>query len=611
MKTLYCLRLMLLMVIMVAVTSAKAAVFNVPDGSTDTELAAVLEQAVDGDKILIDGWVTMNARVAVTKNVIIQAGVANAGFDGQSLTRLFELNPEPVEGSKLVFYNLGFINGFGNPAAAEPEDGGVATIGSGVTEFYLCYFDGNKARRGGAFFVINDGTTVKFTRCDATNNVAYGGGGESRGGYLFTDGLTTIDHEFCKISSNQSIGGRGGAFCLFGEGTRRFYYSVISDNKGGNWGPDPSGVTSNDVKLDADGNPTNDGEYEGGVAFITGGATTFESCALVANKSWSHSGIIRSWGNCVTTFINCTIAKNQSKNDRSPIWTGEATYTFVNSLFIDNLGQNAGNGAGFDGDGNASVFLNIYNSVFARNVAGEDGAVDIRALPDYAAQLTVKNSMIGLIQGDASGVTPVDNASIPTKSNIAMYKLTADEQASLDYATLENSGVDFAQGIKYSKTFGMPYYLLLDGSPVTKLGDPALLADYDLSTDLFNQERTIADDGSTTAAPTIASVADEFDDSGLIPQDTATSIFSHQSAQLDVNLINTMVTNGVIGIDYGKLTGKATVELYSVIGQKMESVFTGNVASKGYYNLKTSNNGLYILKVTMNGKSYAKGLVIQ
>ncbi|MDP4239695.1 MAG: T9SS type A sorting domain-containing protein [Bacteroidota bacterium] len=595
MKLNYFFRSLMLVALMTLVTNVYATDIPVADGATDTELAAALEQAATGDVILINGWITMHAPVTITKNVTIKAGVENAGFDGQGSTRLFVISPEAIEGAKLLFVNLGFINGSG---LADLTNGGAAQISSGVTEFDLCYFDGNKAARGGAFEILGDGLSVTFRGCEATNNVAEGNGGESRGGYLFVDGNNQIDHENCKISTNQSIGGRGGALCLFGSGTRRFFHTIISDNKAGNWGPDPSGITTDDVKLDKDGNPTNDGEYEGGVAFITGGAITFESCALIANKSWSHSGIIRSWGLPNITFINSTLAKNQSMHDRSPIWTGEATYTFVNSLFVDNLGQNSGNGAGFDGDGNASVNLNIFNSVFSRNVAGADGAVDIRAIPNYATQLVVKNSLIGLIQGDASGVIPVDNPNIPTKSNIAMYKI-ADEAAQLDYANLESSGVDFKQGLQYSQSFGMPYYLLIANSTVTKLGDPALLANYDINTDLFGQTRITAADGSIVAAPT--SVAADFHDAVVSPK---SDIFG-------VKLIGNVIENGIIGIDYGQLRGAAKAELYSVAGQKLENVFTGNVVSKGYYNLKTFTPGIYLLKVTIEGKSFAQRLIVK
>jgi hypothetical protein len=596
-----------LIVLMTVFTNAKATDFHVANGATDTELAAVLSQATTGDVIWIDGTVTMNAPVEITKNVTIK-GVDGAYFDGGEKTRLFEIHPEAIPEAKLTFENLGFTGG--NGALSTPTDGGVARIYDGGTiDFKMCWFDANTAYRGGAFFITPGdlgAPTITFTGCEATNNIAYGNGGESRGGYLFVDGDNVkIDHEYCKISGNKSIGGRGGALCLFGNNTRRFYYCVIADNWGGNWGEDPSGITSDLVKMDYFGNVVTDGEYEGGVAFITGGATTFEACGIIANKSWSHSGIIRGWGdaNTTVTFINCTLAKNQSLHDRSPLWIGgSATYTLVNSFLVDNLGQNQGNGAGFDFDG-ANVKLNVFNSVIARNVAGADGAVDIRNAADYSKQLTVKNSLIGLIQGNSSVVIPQDNPNIPTKSNIAMYKL-ADEQASLDYATLENSGIDFGQGIKYSKYYGMPYYLLQDNSTVTKLGDPSLLGEYDITTDLFGRIRDIAADGSISAAPTLASTQDEYDD-------TPTAVNLPKSGKAEVKLINSIVENGILGIDFGEMRGLAKGELYSVTGQKVETVFSCNVVGKGYYNVKTSIAGIYLLKVTIEGKSIANRLIIK
>jgi hypothetical protein len=611
MKTNSFLKSLALIALMFLVTNVTAREIIVPDGATDTDLAAALEQAETGDVILINGWVSIEAVVEITKNVTIKAGVENAGFDGGKSSRLFEIHPEVIEGAKLVFENLGFMDG--DATTGDITEGGVARINAGVTEFILCYFDGNVAYRGGAFFITENGTTVSFKGCEATNNVAKGNGGESRGGYLFTDGETNISHDYCKISSNQSIGGRGGALCLFGNGTRRFFYTVISNNMGGNWGPDPTGATEGDVKLDKDGNLVSDGEYEGGVAFITGGATTFESCGIIANKSWSHAGIIRGWGDAATsvTFINSTITLNQSLHDRSPLWIGgDATYTFVNSLFVNNQGQNQGNGAGFDFDSN-NLKLNIFNSIFARNMAGSDGAVDIRNGAPYT-NLTVKNSLIGLIQGATDGVTISDNDAIPTKSDIAMYKV-ADEQAALadDVALMETSGIDFAEGVKYSRSFKMPYYLLTADSKITKLGDPVLLADYDVDTDLFDQERTIAADGSITAAPTIASVQDEYDDSGWEENLTATGIVSPKAIVPGVKLINTVVENGILGVDFGGLHGLAKGELISINGQVVEKVFNSYAVGKGYYNVKTATPGIYLLRVTIGGQSYATRLIVK
>ncbi|MDR1527504.1 MAG: T9SS type A sorting domain-containing protein [Dysgonamonadaceae bacterium] len=603
MKFNYFLKSLALVTLMALVGNVKAADIRVANGATDTQLAAALEQAQTGDVIWIDGIVTMNAKVQITKNVTIKGGVDLAYFDGGGLTRLFEIEPEEIDGAKLVLENLGFTGG--NAKQTETDgDGGVARIFKGVTEFVNCWFDDNEARRGGAFFIVRNETATKTTSvtykgCEATNNLASDGGGESRGGYIFTDGDTDITHEYCKISSNQSIGGRGGALCLFGAGTRRFYYTILSDNKGGNW--------------DDTGN-IGDGEYEGGLAFITGGATTFESCGIVANKSWSHGGLIRGWGNAATsvTFINSTVTKNQSMTNKPPLWIGgEATYTFVNSLFVENQGSNEGNGAGFDFDG-GNMKLHIFNSVFARNICSSNegtAAVDISGGSNLATQLTVKNSLIGLIKGNDTGVVPVDNANIPTKSNTRMYKLTDQETYQVAYASLDDSGIDFGQGIRYSKSFGMPYYLLTADSKITKLGDPALLIDYDIDTDLFGQSRPVAADGSITAAPTLASVADEYDDTDWKNNITGIVAPGISLPKENIRIIGT-VENGILGVDFGNVKGLTKGDLISLSGQVVENVFNINVVGKGYYSVNVQP-GIYLLRITNNGNMYTQKVVVK
>lgn len=592
MKRNYFLRSLALIALMAVFTNARAVDIHVANGGTDTELAAALEQATDGDVILIDGWVTINAMVHVTKNVTIKAGVDMAGFDGGGNSRLFEIYPDPVDGAKLVFEGLDFTGG--NGWLSEPTDGGVARIYGGVTEFIGCYFYGNQAGRGGAFMITENGTTVSFKNCEANDNIAQGNGNDSRGGYLFTDGETHINHDHCEIIRNQSIGGRGGALCIFGEGTHYFYYTLISNNKAGNWSTDGT------QKLDKDGNVVSDGEYEGGVAWITGGGITFESCAFTDNESWSHSGIIRGWGdNTNVTFINTTMTRNWSRHDQGPIWNTGGTWTFVNTIIADNKGSNSGNGGVFRG-GDNKTYLNIFNSVWVRNILDSgEGAQDLTGELD---KVTVKNSIIGLVNGDVSSITVSDNAAIPTKSNISMYKLSSFETAQPDYAALETSGINFGEGVKYSK-WGMPYYLLTPGSTITQLGDPALLAAYDINTDLFGRTRTTAADGSISAAPTLVGTEEEFDD-------TFTGIVNPAAlAQREnIRIIGT-VANGILGVDFGDLRGRAKGTLVSIDGREVQKVFDVIVVGKGYYNIHAAP-GVYILNVEIAGKTYAQKLIV-
>ncbi len=622
MKFNYFLKSFALIALMLMFVNVNAAEFRIPNNSTDADLVEVLEMANDGDVIWIDGWVIIENLVHIEKNVNIRAGVANAGFDAEGNTRMFEINPAPVNGQTLLFFELGFTNGNGWGIAGDSNNGGVARIHGGVVEFVMCYFEDNEARRGGAFEITgnadNPATIVNFKGCDAFNNIAVHNGeeiNESRGGYLFADGNSQVTHEFCRIRGNQSIGGRGGAFAFTGTSTQKFFYCDISNNLGGKWTTDDEGQPL--AKVDPNGNVTTTGEYEGGVAFIYGtGSTIFESCCITGNQSWSHSAIIRGDNDNRVTFINTTLAGNRTLHDRSPIWASGGTYTFVNSLFVDNKGQNQGNGAGFDADAKPAVHLNIFNSIFARNIAGGDGAVDIREFPNPDQQITVKNSIIGFIQGTGAMPVAQDNANIPTKSIINMYKLLPDEMAAPteQVTNFETSGVNFSQGMRFSTGFGMGYYLLEAGSTVTKLGDPALLANEETMDDLFtpitNKERSTSD-GFITAAPTIASTVNNFNDKGWEKRYDdydydPSGIFTPQLAK---ESIKASASNGILAVDFGELRGQAKGTLLSIAGQEVEQVFNTSVVSKGFYAINVTP-GMYILKVEMGGKTYAQKLIV-
>ena len=596
MKPNYFFKSLVLVVFMALVTNVNAKEFIIPDGATNVELTAALEEAKTGDVILINGIVTMNSMVDISKNVTIKIGDVNfAAFDGQGITRLFDIHPEVIEGAKLVFEGLDFYGGNGCANPSDLQDGGAARIFAGETEFISCYFSQNEAKRGGAIFVAETGTKVTFRHCEAWENVAHSGGGDSRGGYLFVDGDNDVAHEFCKISANQSIGGRGGALCLFGNGTRRFYYTVFSHNKAGNWIQEGGNL----IKADKDNQPTSAGEYEGGVAFITGGAITFESCGFVGNQSFSHSAIIRGWGdNTNVTFVNSVFSKNETLNDQAPIWNTAGTWTFVNCILAENLGSNPGNGGVFRG-GDGKTYLNIFNSVWVRNTfRNGEGAQDLTGELD---KVTVKNSIIGLVVGDETQITVSDNHTIPTKSNISVYKLSPSDVTQSDYALFENTGIDFDKGLRYSK-FGMPYYLLTNGSMVTKLGDPALLADCDLDSDMFGRKHSPAADGSIVAGPVAIETEDEYDDVGTSINNPAIGL-----AKENIRVIGS--SNGILAIDFGDLKGSAKGRLISVTGQEVENVFSTHVVSKGYYNMSAAP-GMYILEVKIAGKTYTQKLIV-
>ena len=254
------------------------------------------------------------------------------------------------------------------------------------------------------------------------------------------------------------------------------------------------------------------------------------------------------------------------------------------------------------------VKLNLFNSVFVRNRAGGDGYVDIRNSSNYDQQLTVKNSIIGLIQGGT--ITAQDNSDIPTKSMINTYKfLPTDEYSPVAEADpFEVSGIDFDRGLRFGAVGGsrMPYYLLVDGSPITKLGDPALLADYDTMDDIFGRTRTEAADGSISAAPTLASTPDGFSDRNWRDNILPTGI---NSTQVENGLIGATISGGILAVNFGELRGLTKGTLFNISGQEVEQVFNCMVVGKGFYSTNAAT-GMYILKVENAGKTYTQKLIV-
>lgn len=590
MKTNYFFKPLVVSLLMLGMTNVMAK--DIPVSGTDTDLAAALNQAETGDVLIVSGWITINNPVTVTKNVTIKSNGDLAGFEGSGKTKLFEFEPEPIAGAKLVFEDLGFVGGHNSTTSAGGDgDGGVGRIIAGNTEFRSCFFEENTSSgRGGAFYIAEPETNVTFKNCDAVGNVTNG-----RGGFAFVASAGSVIYEYCKIKGNSSIDDRGGAFFLEG-GNHRFFYSVIDGNT--------SGVKD---ALDA-------GE-KGGAAFTTAGggvALTMESCAIVKNIAYgNHGAIFFTMGDPNITLINTVIADNVTKAGAGSWFlpSNDIDITLMNCTMINNVGTNAGNAGGGFRVMNANNRINIFNSIVARNICDNgEGAVDMGVsgdVPNIAKTFVFKNSIIGLIGGIEDGLIPaaIDNENIATKSKINMYRL-AGENVQPDYVLLDQSGLNYAGGLITTTNFGMPYYTLKDASAyAATLGDPNLLLDYDVDTDLLLAKRSVTAGAIYAGAVQAVVGDDEYTDnipSGIISADPLTEGGIH---------ITSLVSNGILGVDFGNLTGHATGDLISVNGQVVERVFDLNVIGKGYYNVNSAP-GIYILRVTIAGEIFAKTLVV-
>ncbi|GHT62168.1 hypothetical protein FACS189451_05870 [Bacteroidia bacterium] len=584
------------MLLAIWVTNVSATDISVPANGTDTDLAAALEQASTGDKILISGYLTFSAPVAITKNVTIEGTTGNDGFDGNGVTQLFDINPEVIEGAQLLFKDLVFYNG--NNTAG---DGGAAIFNGGTTQFIRCYFEENQVTgpggRGGAFYAQNAGTNISFDGCDFTSNKT-----GNRGGCAFITGDVNTAWNYCHIVGNKTgLDGesRGGGLWIEGAGTHRFFYSTIDGNSAG--------------ELDQGGE-------RGGGAFVVNGpsAITFESSAIVNNIAFgNHGGAFFIMNTPNITFINSIVANNLTKTGAGGwfLATDNVNITFVNTIVADNKGDNAGNGGGGLRVMNLGNKINVFNSLIVRNLDNASAGIDFRfGGPNQIKNVVVKNSIIGLMSGypDGEAVTLEDNAAIPTASLVNMYRLGSEDDQP-NYADLDVSGIDFADGLQLSSDFKMPYYTLKSNTvTAAKLGDPALLLDRDLDVDMFLVKRATAADGSIFAGP-VQSVTGEavVNDAGW-EDNLPTGIISPKAPLVqkdNIQIIGT-VSNGILGVNYGNLKGQAKGELISLTGQVVENVFNINVVGKGYYNVNAAP-GVYVLRVTIAGNVYSQKLIVQ
>jgi hypothetical protein len=582
MKTIYLFKSLAVIMLIFLVTNVTAKEINVPANGTDTDVAAALEQAETGDVIVISGWITVNAPITVNKNVKFISNGNLAGFDGQGLSKIIELAPEPIEGASLIFEDLGFVGGY------NADDGGVGRIVNGTTVFNKCFFEENEtAGRGGVFYVAEPETNVKFVDCEGVGNKS-----GNRGGFIFVAGDATTTYEYCKIQANNSFGGRGGAFYLEG-GYHRFFHTILEGNTSGN-----VAVPGNDE--------------EGGAGITTAGnikSLTLESSAIVSNVAYgNHGAAFFLMGSPNVTVINTTIANNLTKNGAGSwfIPSSNIDITLVNVTMANNIGTNSGNAGGGIRIMNTGNRINVFNSILIRNTCDNgEGAIDMGLSnnPVIPQNIVFKNSIVGLISGVSDPTFNIlDNANIPTKSLINMYSL-GGESAQSNYVELDVSGVNFQDGLQRTVDFKMPYFTLKDATVyAAKLGDPALLAAYDVSDDQLLANRTIAADGSIFAGSVQAVVGDQIY-VGIKP-------LTVSQPSENIRILGT-VSNGILGVDFGSLVGRAKGELISINGQVVEKVFDLNVIGKGYYNVKTTTPGIYLLKVTLNGKNYTQRLIVK
>jgi hypothetical protein len=622
MKANYFLKTLVAMMLMCWVTTVNATDFTADD---EASFLDALNQAAEGDKIIVSGDIVLTATVTIDKNVKIVSDdldePASAAFYGEG-TKLFIINPPAEEGGGVLFQNIGFYDAT-SLGDTDDADGGAVRILSGYTEFAFCDFSGNYSDQdGGAVAIAGDDTKVWFFDSSFSGNKS-----GKRGGAFYIGGNSFTKFEYCAITSNGSLEDRGGGLFI-DQAQVNFYYSLISGNAAG-WTSLDIGENAATETVAAAGN----GQGGGGICLNGDNASvTLDATAVIGNtaiRNGSHGGAIFWMGNGNLTLINSIVAQNQNRGAGSLFCaTTTNTFTMVNSNWVANRAfDNAGNGAGIR-IMNLGNNFNFFNSLVIGNwITQPGGATDITISPTagIADNLVIKNSMIGLIHSGALEDAVFqgrisDNPAIATKSKVNYYNF-GGETTQPDWMILDKedgSGLDFADGIQATRTRKMSFYTYESANSYgVKLGDPALLSEYgDTDVDFLGKARAISG-GAIAAGPLQGLYGDtnkrtndpETPDfiSNILDQ---TGISSPSGVVKDINLITPLVSNGVVGVNFGELHGQAKGELISLNGQVVDRVFNTVVVGKGYYNVNAAP-GVYILKVTIEGQIFAKRLIVK
>ncbi|MDR2474768.1 MAG: T9SS type A sorting domain-containing protein [Bacteroidales bacterium] len=575
--------------------------------------AKAVEVAAIGDKIIINGTVTVAATATFAKELTF-IGENNAQLKGNGATRLLALEA----GANAKFQGITFADGLADGSA-----GGIL-IQNSKAEFYSCRFINNKMigdGDGGAMTIegTKEETYVKIYNC-----VFDGNSSERRGGALAVRGpdgdRPVVEIAYSTFQNNTTPEGngenRGGAFSFF-RGEISFYMCDIKNNKAG-------------ARVDPES--TLDGAGGGAIVCSNDATIYFENSSLYANSATSHGALVFAMGTTTLTFINTSIINNLGNGDGVGLFFQPGDFVsnkFVNVTFAGNTrpGGNDWNFAGVRVHQPAFA-LDIYNSIFVHNFAlgadgGNNGSGDIGfngQNADQMKQCVIKNSFIGNIHyNGAAQVSAQDNQNIYTLSTLGEY----DDRANYLYGE-DVSGIywdaDFQhtaanrQGLAQSALSSVSYLTLKSDAETAGLGDPALLEDESGALyDQFGTEREPGEEDGSIFAGAIQSVVGEMEIPAPKTPDPypLTTGIKQVKPSAEIILPGVVKANGLLQINFGSLSGQAQGVLYNTSGQYVKDLFNRSVLVKDFFPVDGVAPGIYVLKVTIGDKTFAKQLIIQ
>ncbi|GHT75892.1 hypothetical protein AGMMS50262_12620 [Bacteroidia bacterium] len=531
---------------LLTITSVKAREVTI---NTFEELKPAIEAAECYDIIIVSGEISSTEAITIERSIQIK-GTMDAKIVSTGAGRIFNIN---VPNGYAYIESLTLLNGV---------------------------VEGN----GGAV-VVNAGQ-VLFNKCTLSNNQCSGDGGA-----VYGEGEVQIEFYNCILKDNQA-GNNGGAICMIkGESEIGPFLSmkhcVVSLNKSANGGGAMSlesttmGVML--VSTIVDSNMSTEGA--GGIR-ITGGSFSFyaQSCSFSRNMAY-EAGFMTIAGDepKAITFINSTIGRNMIAKDPDGCCIGNikasgkgmdgTEITLVNVTMVENwvgIGSSGSNGAGWVFYDSGYVF-HVYNSIIVGN-ASHYGYADVSCVAE-PKEFTIQNSVVGWVdtQNDEVPYVIQDNPAIEAKSVVQEYN--AQTWANWTEIDMTNGAGLFMQeggayrassGSKDIPARGYYYYTFFDDALATRLGDPALLSEWDNNDDMLLKPRTITNRTIWAGAYQGKTENSEF---GIDPKIPEYSIPVYVKANnIDCNAIDPVFSSK----DYSVRLTDNYIEIYSSVSEAIQ-----------------------------------------
>jgi len=322
--------------------------------------------------------------IQITKATVID-GAGLVTLDGGGTAQILVV----ASNNSLSVRRLRFTNG------KTPDDTEAAGIGGAVAgnwrskvEVIGCTFEDNRAARGGGAVAVWTGSSLTVVSSRFLRNQSWYGGAV----YSLLSPLQVINSEFADNSTVLHAGfGDGGAIGTDGAsespsdslgGTIQICGTIIRNNQGNGSGGgaylwmyppdlaiiDRTSITANTVIKNA----ANQGAI-GGAMRISNGAITIKNSSLISNSSIGNGGGLyldcapscaitnstfygnqtAGWGGGIFSgtssgqinMNNVTFAANNQQNTQGNALFGSASWTFNNSIFVDNNCASMGTGA--------------------------------------------------------------------------------------------------------------------------------------------------------------------------------------------------------------------------------------------------------------------------